>query len=144
MTSMNAIPWWVYALLSALFAALTTIFAKLGMQDISSTLGTAVRTVVVLVLAWLIVFGKQEAGQMATFTTHTWLMLILSGVATGLSWLAYFRALQIGPTAFVAAVDKSSIILIMILAALFLGEPLTWRGVLGIGLIAVGTLVLIR
>ena len=141
---MNAIPWWVYALLSALFAALTTIFAKLGMQDISSTLGTAVRTVVVLVLAWLIVFGKQEAGQMAAFTTRTWLMLILSGVATGLSWLAYFRALQIGPTAWVAGVDKSSIVLIALLSALFLKEPLSAKTLLGVGLITVGTVVLIR
>jgi transporter family protein len=142
--NLDALPWWGFALLSAFFAALTTILVKLGVEQVSSTLATAIRTVVVLVMAWLIVAGRGEFAALGGLSMRTWVLLGLSGVATGLSWLAYFRALQVGPTSYVAAIDKSSIVLIAILAWLFLHEPIDLRGALGIGLIAAGTLVLIR
>jgi transporter family protein len=141
---LDLIPWWGFAFLSAVFAALTTILVKLGVQEVSSTLATAIRTVVVLAMAWLIAGGRGELAELGQITARTWVLLALSGVATGLSWLAYFRALQIGPTPYVAAIDKSSIVLIALLAWAFLGEPIDGRGALGLGLIAVGTLVLIR
>lgn len=144
MSTLNDLPWWGFALLSAVFAALTTILVKLGVEQVSSTLATAIRTVVVLVMAWLIVVGRGELAELGRIGQRTWWLLGLSGVATGLSWLAYFRALQSGPTAYVAAIDKSSTVLIALLAWLILGEPTDWRGALGIGLIAAGTLVLIR
>lgn len=142
--NMQNLPWWGFALLSALFAALTTILARLGVEQVSSTLATAIRTVVILVMAWAIVAGRGELGGLSGLAPRTWLLLAGSGLATGLSWLCYFRALQIGPTAYVAAIDKSSVVLIAALAWLALGEPLDARGALGIGLITAGTLVLIR
>lgn len=144
MPVLSALPWWAFALLSAVFAALVTILVKLGVQQVSSTLATAIRTVVVLAMAWLIAAGRGELAELPGIGARTWWLLGLSGVATGLSWLCYFRALQIGPTAYVAAIDKSSTVLIAILAWLVLGEATDWRGALGIGLIAAGTLVLIR
>ncbi len=141
---LDLVPWWGFALMSAVFAALTTILVKLGVEQVSSTLATAIRTVVVLVMAWLIAVGRGEIVELGRIGTRTWVVLGLSGVATGLSWLCYFRALQIGPTSYVAAIDKSSVILIALLAWLILREPTDWRGALGLGLIAVGTLVLIR
>ncbi len=141
---LDLVPWWGFALMSAVFAALTTILVKLGVEQVSSTLATAIRTVVVLVMAWLIAAGRGEIVELGRIGTRTWVVLGLSGVATGLSWLCYFRALQIGPTSYVAAIDKSSVILIALLAWLILREPTDWRGALGLGLIAVGTLVLIR
>jgi transporter family protein len=144
MPSLSALPWWGFALLSAVFAALTTILVKLGVEQVSSTLATAIRTVVVLAMAWLIVVGRGELAELGRIGARTWWLLGLSGVATGLSWLCYFRALQVGPTSYVAAIDKSSTVLIAILAWLVLGETTDWRGALGIGLIAAGTLVLIR
>lgn len=140
----DLLPWWSFALLSAVFAALTTILVKLGVDQVSSTLATAIRTIVVLVMAWLIVASRGEFAALGQISTRTWVLLGLSGVATGLSWLCYFRALQIGPTSYVAAIDKSSIILIVLLSWLILREPTDWRGALGISLIAAGTLVLIR
>lgn len=142
--SFATLPWWVFALLSALFAALTTILVKLGVQQVSSTLATAIRTVVVLVMAWAIAGGRGELAQLGTLSGRTWLLLGLSGVATGLSWLAYFRALELGPTAYAAAIDKLSVVLVALLAWLFLREPIDARGALGIAMIAAGTLVLIR
>lgn len=141
---LNLVPWWGFALLSAVFAALTTILVKLGVEQVSSTLATAIRTVVVLVMAWLIAVGRGELVELGRIGTRTWVVLGLSGVATGLSWLCYFRALQIGPTSYVAAIDKSSVILIALLAWIILREPTDWRGALGLGMIAAGTLVLIR
>jgi transporter family protein len=135
--------WWWYALLSALFAALTTIFAKIGVQNVSSNLATAIRTVVILVIAWGIVLARGEAGGVATLSGRTLLFLGLSGAATGLSWLCYFKALQEGNASLVAPVDKSSLVMIVILAALFLGEPIGWKVVLGSSLIVAGTIVLI-
>lgn len=142
--SLNLLPWWGFALLSAVFAALTTILVKLGVEQVSSTLATAIRTVVVLIMAWAIAGSRGEIAQLGQISTRTWLLLAASGVATGLSWLAYFRALQIGPTSYVAGIDKSSIVLIALLSWVILKEPLDLRGMLGIGLIAAGTLVLVR
>lgn len=137
-------PWVVYALGSALFAALTAILAKIGIQGVNSDLATAIRTVVILVIAWGIVFARGVGGGISQLSGRTLLFLVLSGIATGLSWVCYFRALQIGPTAPVAALDKSSLVLVVIFSALFLGEALTWRVALGAGLIVLGTIVLIR
>jgi transporter family protein len=142
--ALNALPWWGFALLSALFAAATTVLVKLGVQQVSSTLATAIRTVVVLALAWAIVAGRGELAELSRLAPRTWLLLAGSGLATGLSWLCYFRALQIGPTTYVAAIDKSSIVLIAAMAWLTLGEPLDARGALGVGLVTAGALVLIR
>lgn len=141
---LDLVPWWGFAALSAVFAALTTILVKLGVAQVSSTLATAIRTVVVLIMAWAIAGGRGELSELGGLTTRTWVLLGLSGIATGLSWLCYFRALQIGPTAAVAAIDKSSVVLIMLIAWLALGESLDLRGALGIGLITAGTLVLVR
>lgn len=139
----SALPWWVYALLSAFFAALTTIFAKVGVQNVSSNLATAIRTIVILVIAWAIVFARGEFGGWSALSSRTLLFLGLSGVATGFSWLLYFRALQIGNASLVAPVDKSSLVMILVLSALFLGETLTWKVILGAALIVAGTIILI-
>lgn len=133
--------WILFALLSALFAALTTILAKLGVQGVSSNLATAVRTVVILVIAWGWVAVTGEIGDLRTISSSTLTFLIFSGVATGLSWLFYFRALQSGPTTAVAAIDKSSLALVLILSVLILHEPFTWKTAIGVGLMLGGTLV---
>lgn len=135
--------WWFYALLSALFAALTTIFAKIGVKDVNSNLATAIRTVVILAIAWGIVFARGETAGIEMLSRRTLLFLVLSGAATGLSWLCYFRALQEGNASLVAPIDKSSLVMIIVLSALFLGEPLTWQAIVGGGLIVAGTIVLI-
>ncbi len=137
------LPWWGFALLSAFFAALTTIFGKLGVNQTSSNLATAIRTVIILLVAWGIVFFKGEARQIMTITRPTWIFLILSGLGTGLSWLAYFRALQLGDASRVAPIDKSSLVMILVLAVIFLGEPLTWKTAVGTLLIMGGTLLFI-
>ncbi|PZV02406.1 MAG: hypothetical protein DCF32_15125 [Leptolyngbya sp.] len=136
--------WWFFALLSAFFAALTTIFAKVGIEDINSNLATALRTVVILAVAWSLVWARGEFQPLADISSKTMLFLVLSGLATGLSWLCYFRALQLGPASLVAPIDKSSLVLIVLLSVLFLGEPLTLKVGLGASLIVVGTLVLIH
>ncbi len=133
--------WILFALLSALFAALTTILAKLGVQGVSSNLATAVRTVVILLIAWGWVLVTGEIGALRAISGRTLAFLIFSGVATGLSWLFYFRALQTGPTTAVAAIDKSSLALVLILSVLILHEPFTWKTVVGVALILSGTLV---
>ena len=135
--------WWVFALLSALFAALTAIFAKVGIAGVSSNLATAIRTVVILAIAWAIATRDGQLAQLWTLSTKTWTFLVLSGIATGLSWLCYFRALQLGPASLVAPLDKSSAILVLVLSVAFLGEPLTLSVVVGTLLILGGTLVLI-
>lgn len=136
--------WWIYALGAAFFAALTAIFAKIGLQDVDSDLATAIRTIVILIVAWGIVLWRGVGGGINQLSPKSITFLILSGLATGLSWICYFRALQLGPTAQVAAVDKASLVLVVLFAALFLNEPLTWRTAIGIALIVVGTIVLIR
>ena len=142
--SLNSGSWVIYALLAAVFAALTTIFAKIGVSNINSNVATAIRTFVILLIAWGIVFFQREWEGWAAISSRTLLFLILSGAATGLSWIFYFRARQLGPASLVAPIDKSSLILIILFSALFLGEPLTWQVALGAGLIVIGTIVLIH
>ncbi|RYY58523.1 MAG: EamA family transporter [Chitinophagaceae bacterium] len=134
--------WWIYALLSAVFAALTAIFAKQGMRGVNSDLATAIRTIVILMLSWAIVWFK-GSGNMAGLTKQNWLFLILSGIATGLSWIFYFRALQLGKVSQVAPVDKLSVALTIVLSVIFLGETLTWKTAIGALFIIIGTLVII-
>jgi transporter family protein len=135
--------WWTYALLSAVFAALTAVLAKVGIKGVSSDLATAIRTVVILVVAWGFVFWKDNPADIFTLAPRTWLFLGLSGLATGLSWLCYFRALQLGKVSQVAPVDKLSVALAIVLSVTFLGETLTLKTALGAALIIGGTLVLI-
>jgi bacterial/archaeal transporter family protein len=135
--------WWIYALLSAFFAALTTIFAKIGMEDINANLATAIRTVIVLIIACGVVFAQGNVGQVATIIPRTLIFLLLSGVATGLSWLFYFQALQLGKVAQVAPIDKFSVVLVILFSSMFLHEPLTPQIILGGMLVTIGTLVLV-
>lgn len=137
------IPWWGYALLSAFFAALTAIFAKIGVQNVSSNLATAVRTVVILLITWGIVAAQGELGAVRDLGRRTLLFLVLSGLATGASWLCYFRALQIGRASLVAPVDKTSVVMVLVLSVVVLGEPFTAKAVIGSLLIVGGTIVLI-
>ena len=135
--------WWIYALLSAFFAALTAIFAKVGVKNIDSDLATAIRTVIILCIAWGITFFKGALPGIQNLTKQNWIFLILSAIATGLSWLFYFRALQLGKVSQVSPVDKSSVAIAIILSVIFLGEALTWKTAVGALLIIGGTLVLI-
>jgi len=135
--------WIFYALLSAFFAALTSILAKTGMKNVNSNVGTAVRTIVVLIMAWLIVFLTGKYKEIPDITQKSWIFLILSGIATGLSWLCYFKALQIGEASKVVPVDKFSVVITMILAFLFLGEPLNAKTIIGGVIITIGMLVLV-
>lgn len=135
--------WWIYALLSALFAALTAIFAKVGIKGVDTDLATAIRTVVILILAWGMAFFKGSVSTIHTLSRQNIIFLILSGVATGLSWIFYFKALQLGKVSQVAPVDKMSVAIAIILAVIFLGEPLTIKMAIGSLLIIAGTFVLI-
>ena len=135
--------WIVYALLSALFASLTAIFAKVGVRDVNSDLATAIRTIVILILAWGIVYFKGETKGLATLSKNSLLFLLLSGLATGLSWIFYFKALQIGKVSQVAPVDKLSVALTLLLSVVFLKEVLTIKVIIGACLIIAGTLVLV-
>lgn len=136
--------WRYYALLSALFAALTAILAKLGLKGINSNLATAIRTVVILLLAWGIVVFSGEVRDMKNLTRQNLWFLVLSGIATGLSWIFYFKALSTGPVSKVAPIDKLSVALTICLSALLLREPLDGKTIAGGLLIIAGTLVLIR
>src|ERR1700729_3251925 len=128
--------WWLpWALLSAVFAALTAVLAKVGVADINSNLATAIRTTVILVFTWGIAFATGGAPQLATIAPRTWFFLAASGVATGLSWLCYFRALQLGDVAKVAPVDKLSVAIAIILAVIFLGERVKTQEAIGAALI---------
>ena len=133
--------WVVFALLSAVFAALTSIFAKIGIENVNSNLATAIRTVIVLVMAWLIVFATGKHQQIVDISTKSWIFLALSGLATGLSWLCYFYALQIGEASKVVPVDKFSVVITMIMAFFILGEVITTKTIIGGLLITAGTLV---
>ena len=135
--------WAVYALFSAIFAALTSILGKIGVENVNSNLATAIRTIVVLVLAWAMVFITRTQSGLADISRKNLLFLILSGIATGLSWLCYYRALQMGPASRVIPIDKSSVVFGMILAFVILKETLTIKAVIGGVLIAAGTFVLI-
>ncbi|MGG5207683.1 EamA family transporter [Chryseobacterium sp. MIQD13] len=134
--------WFYYALLSALFAAFTAIFAKIGVSNINSNLATGIRTIVILVLVWSIVFVKGEAKDIDSLSKINIIFLVLSGIATGLSWLFYFKALQIGNVSQVAAVDKLSVAIAIILAVLFFKETLTLKTIIGALLIISGTILL--
>lgn len=134
--------WLVYALLSALFAALTAIFGKLGVANVNSNLATGIRTVVILIMIWCIVMARGEAKGINTLTKQNIIFLVVSGIATGLSWLFYFKALQLGKVSQVAAVDKLSVALTIIIAVLFLGEQLTLKTFAGASLIIIGTILL--
>ncbi|MEJ2901114.1 EamA family transporter [Pedobacter panaciterrae] len=135
--------WWIYALLSAFFAALTAVLAKIGIKGIDSNLATAIRTVVILLLAWAIVFFKGGQTGISGLTKQNWVFLILSGLATGLSWIFYFKALQMGKVSQVAPVDKASVAIALILSVIFLGEPLTYKTIIAVLMIIGGTIILI-
>lgn len=135
--------WWIYALLSATFAALTAIFAKIGIKGVDSDLATAIRTLIILIIAWSIALYKGSAENMGALTKTNWTFLVLSGCATGLSWIFYFKALQVGNVSQVAPVDKLSVALAIILSAIFLKDPITIKSASGALLIIAGTLVLI-
>lgn len=136
--------WWLYALFSALFASLTAIFAKIGIKGVDTDLATAIRTVIILVLAWIIVFARGGISNIGQLSRANWLFLALSGITTGLSWIFYFKALQMGQVSQVAPVDKLSVALTIVLAVIFLGEPLTLKNSIGALLIIAGTIVLIK
>ena len=140
---MMAMNWIFWALLSALFAAATAVLAKIGVAHVDSNLATAIRTTVVLVFAWAIAIGLGKHGEIRQVDGRAWLFLTLSGLATGLSWLCYFRALQLGPASRVAPLDKLSVVLVMVFAVLFLGEKLSPAALVGGGLIAAGAVVMV-
>lgn len=135
--------WLVLALLSAVFAALTSILAKVGIEDVNSNLATAIRTVVVVFMAWGMVFLTHAQGGLSQISRKSWLFLILSGLATGASWLCYYRAIQLGEVSKVAPVDKLSIVITMILAFVFLHEQFTVKSLIGCLLIGAGTLIMV-
>lgn len=135
--------WWIYALLAAFFAALTALFAKLGVTKMAPDLATAIRTMVILVLTWSIVWAKGEWRGLGNLNRTGLLFLVLSGLATGMSWLFYFKALKLGKLSQVAPLDRLSLALTIVLAALFLGEKLAWKTAVGAVLIIAGTLVLV-
>ena len=135
--------WFVFALLSAIFAALTAILAKIGIEGVNSNVATAIRTVVVVLLAWAMVFITQSQHNIVQISQRSWLFLILSGIATGASWLCYYKALQMGETTKVVSVDKLSIAITFVLVIIFLHEDFTLKSVIGASLITIGTLVMI-
>ena len=134
--------WQLWALASALFAAITAITAKIGVSEVDSNLATAIRTVVIGLFAWIIAWRVGALSEIGNLSSRTWIFLGISGLATGASWLCYFRALQLGPASRVAPIDKLSVVFVIVLAALFLGESLTWRAALGGGCIALGAWIL--
>lgn len=135
--------WFVFALLSAVFAALTSILAKIGIDGVNSNLATAIRTVVVVLMAWGMVFLTNAQGGLSEITKKSWIFLILSGLATGASWLCYYRALQLGNASQVVPIDKLSVVFTLILAFVFLHETFTVKSLIGCVLIAAGTLIMV-
>ena len=135
--------WWIYAILSAFFAALTAIFAKLGVTNVNSNLATGIRTIVVLIMIWCIILLRGESRGMGQLSRQNIFFLVVSGVATGLSWIFYFKALQMGNVSQVASIDKLSLALTILLAAIFLGETLTLKTSIAAGLIIAGTIILV-
>jgi transporter family protein len=134
--------WFYWAVLSALFAGATAILAKVGVKDVNSNLATAIRTTVVLIFSWSMALVTSKPSALLELNRRTWIFLGLSGLATGLSWLCYFRALQLGEASRVAPVDKLSVLFVIVFAVLFLREPLTWQLCVGGALILIGALVL--
>ena len=135
--------WFIFALLSAIFAALTSILAKIGIDGVNSNLATAIRTVVVVIMAWGMVFLTKAQGGISMINKKSWIFLILSGLATGASWLCYYRALQIGNASKVVPIDKLSVVITLILAFVFLHEEFTARSLVGCVLIGAGTLLMV-
>lgn len=135
--------WFVFALLSAVFAALTSILAKVGIEGVNSNLATAIRTVVVVIMAWGMVFLTHTQAGLPEISKKSWLFLILSGLATGASWLCYYRALQVGDASKVVPVDKLSVVITIILAYVFLHEEFTAKSLIGCLLIGAGTLIMV-
>ena len=135
--------WFILALLSAIFAALTSILAKVGIEGVNSNLATAIRTVVVVVMAWGMVFITNAQNGIAEISKRSWLFLVLSGLATGASWLCYYKALQTGDASKVVSVDKLSVVITLVLAFVFLHEQFTTKSLIGCILIGIGTLVMV-
>lgn len=135
--------WFIFALMSAIFAALTSILAKVGIDGVNSNLATAIRTMVVVVMAWGMVFITNTQGGITDISRKSWIFLILSGLATGASWLCYYRALQIGEASKVVPIDKLSVVITLVLAFTFLHEKFTSKSLIGCILITIGTLVMV-
>ena len=135
--------WFVLALLSEVFAALTSILAKIGIDGVNSNLATAIRTVVVVAMAWLMVFITGAQGGISEISRKSWIFLILSGLATGASWICYYKALQVGEASKVVPVDKLSVVITLVLAFIFLNEKITLKSGIGCALIGAGTLLMV-
>ncbi len=135
--------WWIYAMFSAFFAALTAILAKVGIKGISSDLATGIRTIFILLIAWGIIITRRETAGLNNLSKNNWMFLALSGMATGLSWIFYFKALQLGKVSQVAPVDKLSVAIAIILSAILLHEVITWKIIIGTILIIAGSIFII-
>lgn len=135
--------WFIFALLSAVFAALTSILAKVGIEGVNSNLATAIRTVVVVIMAWVVVFVTHAQTGFSAISKKSWIFLILSGLATGVSWLCYYKALQTGDASKVVPVDKLSVVITIVLAFVFLHEQFTVKSIIGCILITCGTLFMV-
>ena len=135
--------WMIFAVLSAVFAALTSILAKIGIEGVNSNLATAIRTIVVVIMAWGMVFLTHAQNGLAEFSKKSWIFLILSGLATGASWLCYYKALQMGDASKVVPIDKLSVVITLILAFVFLHEQFTTKSLIGCILIGAGTLIMV-
>ena len=135
--------WFILALLSAVFAALTSILAKIGIDGVNSNLATAIRTVVVVFMAWGMVFLTNAQKGLSEISTKSWVFLVLSGLATGASWLCYYKALQLGDASKVVPIDKLSVVITLVLAFIFLHEAFTWKSLVGCILIGIGTLIMV-
>ena len=135
--------WFVFAILSAVFAALTSILAKVGIEGVNSNLATAIRTMVVVVMSWVMVFITNNQGGITSIGKKSWIFLVLSGLATGASWLCYYKALQMGTVSKVVPIDKLSVVITLVLGFVFLGEQFTVKSLIGCVLIGVGTLVMV-
>ena len=135
--------WGIFAILSAIFAALTSILAKIGIEGVNSNLATAVRTIVVVLMAWFMVFITGNQNGIVDISKKSWIFLILSGLATGASWLCYYKALQLGEASKVVPIDKLSIVITIVLAFIFLGEQITLKTLIGCCLIVIGTFIMI-
>ena len=135
--------WLIFAIGSAVFAALTSILAKIGIEGVGSNLATAIRTLVVVAMAWVMVFITNQQSGLAEISKRSWIFLILSGLATGLSWICYYKALHLGQASKVVPIDKMSVVLTLILAFVFLHEQFTWKSIVGCLLITAGTLFMV-
>ena len=135
--------WFIFAILSAIFAALTSILAKIGIEGVNSNLATAIRTIVVVLMAWFMVFITGNQNGIVDINKKSWIFLILSGLATGASWLCYYKALQLGEASKVVPIDKLSIVITIVLAFIFLGEQITLKSLIGCCLIVTGTFIMI-